>query len=108
MLRRKIPEALPYWAKNYYADTDPTDKFVSPAFGDFTGFPPLLIHVGDEEILLDDSLAVIEKAKAQGVAVEATVFKGYFHVFHGFWGFLSKARKANNEIKAFLLKTIAE
>lgn len=43
------------------------DPRVSPLFGDFSGLPPLLMMVGDREMLLSDSVRCVEKAKAAGV-----------------------------------------
>jgi epsilon-lactone hydrolase len=52
------------------AGMDPTDPRCSPLFGDFADFPPLLMQVGSSEVLLDDSLRVAEKARAEGVEVD--------------------------------------
>ena len=51
----------------YPGNHDLTDPYISPLFGDFTGFPPMLIQVGSNEMLLSDSVLVAEKAKSQGV-----------------------------------------
>jgi acetyl esterase/lipase len=67
--------------REYSAGEDLTDPYLSPLFGDFTGFPPMLIQVGGCEMLLSDSVAVAEKAKEAGVKVHLTVYEGMFHVF---------------------------
>ena len=46
-------------------------RWVSPLLGDLTGLPPLLVHVGADEVLRDDSLRLAEKARAAGVRVRA-------------------------------------
>ena len=56
------------------ATGDANDPLISPIRGDFTGFPPLLIHVGADEVLRDDGLRVARKARAAGVHVEAVVW----------------------------------
>ena len=56
------------------ADGDATNPLVSPVRGDFAGFPPLLIHVGADEVLRDDGLRVAVKARAAGVQVESVVW----------------------------------
>lgn len=68
-------------AATYYADADPTDPLVSPVFADLSGLPPLLIQVGDAEVLLDDASRLANKAKAAGVSVHYEVFDEAFHVF---------------------------
>lgn len=75
------PEILLPMARRYYGDTDPTDPGVSPLFGDLTGLAPLLIQVGDHEVLLDDSTRLAQRAKAQGVAAELEIYEEAFHVF---------------------------
>ncbi len=53
----------------------------SPLFGDFTGFPPTLIQVGKNEILLKDSLSLEERIKAAGSAVKLEIYEEGWHVF---------------------------
>jgi acetyl esterase/lipase len=57
--------------------------YVSPAFGDFTGMPPLFFQVGSTEILLDDSRRCAERARAAGVAAELEVWKDMPHGWQG-------------------------
>ena len=68
-------------AELYSGDTDPADPYISPLFADLSGLAPILIQVGDHEILLDDSTRLVERAKAQGAAVEIEIYGGAFHVF---------------------------
>ena len=56
----------------YAKDANKKDSYVSPYYGDFKGFPNLLIQVGSYEILLDDSLEVAKKARKSGVRVTQT------------------------------------
>ncbi|MBI3759112.1 MAG: alpha/beta hydrolase [Deltaproteobacteria bacterium] len=57
-------------AKMYHGDQDPKNPLISPIHADYKGLPPMLIQVGDAEILLSDATRVTEKAKAAGVEVE--------------------------------------
>ncbi|MCH5334064.1 MAG: alpha/beta hydrolase, partial [Agathobacter sp.] len=66
---------------DYAGEHDKTEPYISPLFGDFHGFPPMLIQVGSLEMLLSDSVSVAEKARAQGVKVRLSVYEGMFHVF---------------------------
>ena len=45
------PELLQFYAKCY--TDDPADPLCSPLFGDLTGFPPSLLFVGGDEVMLD-------------------------------------------------------
>lgn len=58
-----------------------TNPLISPLFGDFAGFPPTYIQVGDNEILLNDATELHKKMIKQNVSVKLDVFKGMWHVF---------------------------
>lgn len=67
--------------ENYAAGRELTDPFISPLFGDFEGFPPTYIQVGDNEMLLSDSIMLHKKLVAANVSAKIDVFKGMWHVF---------------------------
>ena len=77
-------EALTQWVANYLGPTDPAAPAASPLFADLTGLPPLLIQVGDQEVLLDDSRRLAERAEAAGVKTELVVAADMVHVWHFF------------------------
>jgi epsilon-lactone hydrolase len=86
----------------YAGNTDLTDKYLSPLYGSFSGFPPMLIQVGTYEILESDSLSVFEKAKAAGVDVKLTRYNGMFHVFQMAGNMMPESKAAWAEVSAFL------
>lgn len=88
--------------KDYVGENDPKNPYISPLFGDFTGFPPMLIQVGSYEMLLSDSRLVAKKAKAAGVKVRCTVYEGMFHVFQMAKGAIPESRRAWKEVWEFL------
>lgn len=88
--------------KDYIGTADPKNPFISPVFGDFTGFPPILFQVGSYEMLLSDSISAAKKAKKAGVPVKCTVYEGMFHVFQMARGLLPESRKAWREIRDYL------
>lgn len=90
-------------ARHYLGGASPTNPLASPLYGHFDGLPPLLIHVGGNEILLDDSLRLAERAKSAGVEVTLKVWPGMPHVFQAA-RFLPEARSSVNEIAAFLAR----
>lgn len=61
--------------------TDLRNKYISPLYGDLSKFPELLIFVGTEELLFDDSVLLYAKAVMSGVKAELVVGEGYMHVF---------------------------
>jgi epsilon-lactone hydrolase len=92
---------LELWVRCYYGDHDPRDPLISPVFGALDGLPPLLIQVGEREILLPESLRFAEKAKNAGVEVTLKVWKGMIHAFPVFAAFLPEGRTALDEMGAF-------
>ena len=66
---------------NYAQGCELADPMISPLFGDFSGFPPIYIQVGDNEILLSDSQVLHQKLVEANVSVKLDVFKGMWHVF---------------------------
>lgn len=70
----------------YMGETDKArqeleNPYISPLFGDFTGFPPVYIQVGDNEILLSDSVELHRKLVEANVSVRLDCFDGMWHVF---------------------------
>jgi acetyl esterase/lipase len=89
-------------ARNYHQDTDPRHPLVSPLYASLEGLPPLMLQVGDHEILLDDSTRLAEKAREAGVDVTLRVWPGMWHVWHFFVGRMPEAKQAILEMAAFL------
>jgi acetyl esterase/lipase len=84
----------------YLAGADQRDS--SPVYADLQGLPPLLIHVGDEEILLDDSVLLAERATTAGVDATLEVWPEMFHVWHVFAGRVPESTAAVERVGAFL------
>lgn len=66
----------------YAGQADLKDPALSPVYADYSGFPPLLLHVGTVEMLESDSLTIFKKCAAVGVDVTLLRFHGMFHAFH--------------------------
>jgi monoterpene epsilon-lactone hydrolase len=81
---------------------DPHDPLASPLYADLRGLPPLLIHVGADETLRDDSTALAERARAAGVRVELTVWPVVPHVWQLFHPYLPEGRQSLASAAAFL------
>ncbi len=77
------------------------DVSVSPLYGEFTGFPPLLFQAGDIEVLRDESLRAAARAHAAQVPVEVEVWRHMGHVFQAVPAF-PQAAAADASIVAFI------
>lgn len=65
----------------YVGGGNPRHPYASPLFGNLRGLPPVMIQVGDDETLRDDSVRFAERAEAAGVEVSMKVWEGMFHCF---------------------------
>jgi acetyl esterase/lipase len=66
----QVPGCLRMLAAAYAGPADPRTPLLSPIYGDLTGLPPLAIFVGGDEILLDDSKRLAERARIGGVVAD--------------------------------------
>ncbi len=88
--------------KSYIGEEDPRQPLISPLYGDLRGLPPVLLHVGEDEILLDDSTRLAERAAQAGVEAKAVVWPHMWHVFQAFAPFLPEARESIAQIGKFV------
>ena len=65
----------------YLGDTDPRTPEASPLYGDLTGLPPLLVFAGDREMILDDSIRLVERAVELGVETSFHIGEDMPHVW---------------------------
>ena len=93
-----VADPLKTMAKIYAGTASLTDPLVSPLYGDYSGLPPILIQVGDAEVLLDDATRVAEKAKAAGVDCTLEIFDEMIHVFQIFAATLPEGQQAIDKI----------
>jgi len=93
-------DILEMYAGYYAGEQDRKLPLISPLYADFSDFPPLLIHAGSDEVLLDDATRVAEKADKAGVDVTLKVWDGLFHVF-SIISFLPESKKAMENIAQF-------
>ncbi|MDD3023938.1 MAG: alpha/beta hydrolase fold domain-containing protein, partial [Syntrophomonadaceae bacterium] len=99
------PQGLAYaCAKHYAGDMDLEFPYISPLFGQLHGLVPLLIYVGGDETLLDDSIRFAEKAQAAGVDVTLKIGKGLFHCYPAMAPLFPEASRAMEEISNFIRK----
>lgn len=85
------------YAQHYGGGTDLNHPQLSPARADLTGLPPMLIHVGQAEVLLSDSVTLAQQAGLCGVEVRLEVWPEMIHVWHAFHDMLGEGRKATSQ-----------
>jgi acetyl esterase/lipase len=95
-------EAMSLAIRMYVGDAEVCAPTVSPLYGDFRGFPPLVVHVSSTEVLYDDARRVVETARAAGVDAELRVWTELPHAFPAFVDILPEARAAVTEIARFI------
>lgn len=84
-----------------YADgADLADPYLSPLFGDVSGFPPTLLQSGTRDIFLSNTVRMHRKLRTAGVRAELHVWEAMPHA--GFGGFTPEDREINAELRAFL------
>jgi acetyl esterase/lipase len=89
-------------ARYYLGDTDPRNPLASPLYADLSGLPPLLIHVGADEVLRDDSTRLAERARAAGVPTELKIWPVVPHAWQLAPHKIPEGRQSLREAAAFL------
>ncbi|KAB0469160.1 alpha/beta hydrolase fold domain-containing protein [Ralstonia insidiosa] len=79
-----------------------------PLQADLRGLPPMLIQVGDQEVLLSDSTRLAEHAAACGVPCRLEVHAARWHVFHLQSFYLRSAREAIRTLAGFARACVAQ
>ena len=93
-------------ARSYQRDANALDPLVSPIYGDFTGFPPIRVIVGEREALLEECVGLVRKCVDSGIASKVQIWRGMPHVFM-LMHMLPEAALAEREVVSWLheLKT---
>ena len=86
----------------YAGSNDPATPLLYPTDMNLAGLPPLCIHVGDDEVLLSDSVRLAERARACHAQVELVVWPGLWHVFQTMASFVPEAQQSLDEIGRFV------
>ena len=88
--------------QSYLGSADANDPLASPLQGRLSGLPPVRIHVGDDEVLLDDSRRYVERVTAAGVDARLDVWTGMPHGFVAIIGPIRASTQALDAIGLFL------
>lgn len=95
-------EGLLEAAECYAGDADPAHPLLSPVKADLAGLPPLLVQVGDHEVMLDDSVVFAARAQEAGVEAEIEIWPEMWHVWHQWAPDLPEAEDAIAKAGAFV------
>lgn len=98
-----VSEGMDIIANSYLGGADPRNPLASPLYGDFSGLPPLIISVGDSEILRDNSVRAAERARAAGVTVDLRIVEVVPHVWQFMNRLFPEGRRSMDDAAAFLL-----
>jgi monoterpene epsilon-lactone hydrolase len=93
--------------RSYLDGHDPEDSFASPLHADLKGLAPIRVHVGNDEVLLDDSVRLVERAVAAGVDARLDVWQGMVHGYLGGIGRLAASTETLQLIGGFLIDHFA-
>ncbi|HWC22263.1 MAG TPA: alpha/beta hydrolase [Flexivirga sp.] len=100
-------EGLGHTAQLYVGGQDPNQPLLAPAvFADLTGFPPILLQVGTNELLLDDSVRLAERARMAEVDVILDITAGVPHVFQAWSESLDEADQALERAALFIRQQV--
>jgi len=92
--------------RSYLGPADPKNPLASPLCAELTGLPPIRVHVGDDEVLLDDSRRYVERAVAAGVDARLDIWMGMPHGFVTNVGGFIAAAQALKASGAFLAERL--
>lgn len=95
-------EGLAEAGRWYAGERGVKDPMASPMHADLRGLPPLLVQVGGDETMLDDSRIFAERAKAAGVEVSFKIYEGMWHVHQGATPDVPESLLAYNDVAAFI------
>lgn len=98
---------LETWAGYYATAADRRSPYVSPVFADLAGLPPLLLFVGEDELLLDDALRVRDAAKLAGTDVRVHIGQGMQHDWPLALPWLDESRRAWSAMRTFVEGLVA-
>lgn len=101
----KIPNALLLWLTWFQIRISPRDPLVSPARGDLSRLPPVLVQASEAEMLRDDSRRYVNRAIAAGSPVRLQTWDHMVHVWQIFYPDLTEGREALEEVRKFLAAT---
>ena len=96
---------------NIYSFTggaDRRDKYVSPVFASYEGFPKMFFCVGSHEMLLSDTLTIVDKLKSVGNEPVLEIGEGMFHVYPIYYNMFSEAKRSFARLLKFITANMSK
>jgi acetyl esterase/lipase len=93
--------------RSYLDGHSPEDPFASPLYADLKDLAPIRVHAGRDEVLLDDSVRLVERAVAAGVDARLDLWEGMVHGYLGSIGSLAASTETLQLIGEFLIERFA-
>jgi len=100
------PKDMPVVRDYYVAKSQARHPLASPVFADLSDLPPLYVQVGEDEILLSDSIRCAEQVEAAGGDIELEIWPGMWHVFQVFVHRMPESRAAIQKIGEFIRRVL--
>lgn len=101
------PEQLKLFADNYLAGADPRNPLANALHADLSGLPPMLVMVGEREILLDDAKRFASKATETGLDVTLHIAPGMVHIWQMWGGMFPEANEASDLAAAYIKERVS-
>lgn len=98
-------EILGMYTRYYTGEHNPKNPLISPIFADLRGLPPLLIHAGTNEILLNQIKDFYDKARQADIDITLETWPGLFHVFQ-ITPFLPESKLSLDKIADFVAEKL--
>ena len=95
-------QKIAFYADMYAGKASRTGPYISPVLANLQGLPPLLIHVGSEEMLYSDSIRLAEHAKRDNVPCELYVGEGMWHGWHVMANIVPEAKRDMQAVATFI------
>ena len=93
-------------AAQYLQGHEAQDPVASPVYATLEDLPPVIFHVGEDEVFLDDSRRCADRITASGGEAELHVWEGMIHVFSSNMVILQAAREALDMVGGFLRRRL--
>jgi len=97
---------LDLMAKTFLGGALPNSPEASPVFADVRGLPPILVQIGEGELMLSDAIRLAGHLGENRVRVSLEVWPGMFHVWHMFQAELAEGREAIANVAVFLSQAV--
>lgn len=93
-------------ARTFLAGALPNHPLASPVFADVTGLPPIMVQIGENELMLSDAIRLASHLAENRVRVNLEVWPQMPHAWHFFQSFLPEAEQALRESARFISETV--